>query len=188
MIEQVKSELLYILKTAPKIIDNTAELSELSNYSIHSASIYQDSDSLSIAIIIYSLSKMISRYQAHELPNWAEIYSKIMKEMKQARTDLEADNVNDYRNHIKNIMGIISKCDKNIKLYIDKVIEKAKIKKGTKLFEHGVSAERAAKLMGISVWEMMNYIGKTEIIDKESIKTDVKKRLLFAKKIFNIKK
>jgi len=188
MIEQVKKELLYILKTAPKIINNPAKLSELSDYSIRSASIYQDPDSLTIAIIIYSLSKMMSRYPACELPNWKEIYSKIMNEIKQARTDLETENISDYRNHAKNIMKIISTCDKDIKLYIDKVIEKAKIKKGSKLYEHGVSIERAAKLMGISVWEMMNYVGKTEIIDKDPIKTDVKKRLLFAKKLFNIKK
>lgn len=169
------------------MIDNSTKLEELSDYSIRSASIYQDSDSLSIAVIIYSLAKMLSRYEAHQLPRWTEIYSNITKEIEKARTDLEADNVKDYRNHIKIIIKIISGSDKDIKLYIDKVIEKARIKKGTKLFEHGVSVEKAASLMGISVWEMMDYVGKTEIFDKEAIKTDVRQRLLFAKKLFNVK-
>jgi len=186
MIEQVKSELLYVLKTTPKIINNPGKLSELSNYSIRSASIYQDSNSLSIALIVYSLSKMISRAQLHELPNWKGIYPKMMAEIEKAKNDLESDNLTDYKIHIKNIIKLISSCDKNIKLYVDKVLEKAKIKKGSKIFEQGVSAERAANLMGISVWEMMDYIGKTEIIDKEPIRSDAKKRLQFAKKLFDV--
>jgi hypothetical protein len=186
MIEQIKSELLHILKTVPGIINNTAKLSELSDYTIRSASIYQDSDSISMAIIVYALSKMIERHASHETI-WKEVYPQIVKELDEARAELEKGNIDGYRKNIRDAMSALSRCDKDIKLYIDKVIEKARIKKGSKIYEQGVSAERAAKLMGISVWELMNYIGKTEIIDKDPVKSDVKKRIEFAKTLFDVK-
>jgi hypothetical protein len=187
MIEQIKSELLYVLKTVPEIVHDAAKLSDLSNYTIKSASIYQDSDSISIAIIIYAVSKMMARHEEHAIENWHEIYPKIFKEIDEARTDLEADNIQGYRNHVKHIMEVISTFDKDVKLYIQEVIEKAKIKKGTNIYERGISVERAANIMGISVWDMMNYIGKTQIVDKQPFKTDAKKRIEFAKTLFDIK-
>jgi hypothetical protein len=187
MIEQVRAELLHILKRIPEIISNSAKLAELSDYSIRSASIYQDSDSISIAIIVYSLSKMIARHESHDLPQWDEIYPQIRNEIELAAANLESGDIAGFRSNIKEMMNIVGSCDKDIKLYIDKVIEKARIKKGSKIFEQGVSVQRAAKLMGTSVWELMNYIGKTEIMDKDPVRAYAKGRIMFAKRIFNVK-
>ncbi len=45
------------------------------------------------------------------------------------------------------------------------VIESSQVKKGTKIYDHGISLERAASILGISQWELSSYIGNT-IIDK----------------------
>lgn len=182
MIPQVREELLYILKNIPRIINNPSKLSDLSNYTIHSASIYQDSDSISMAVVVYAFSKMISRYEPDKFNT---LYPKISDELSNAEESLEKEDYQAYRKHIRDMMFIISKADKDLKLYIEEVLDKAKIKKGSKLYEQGLSAERAAKLMGVSVWEMMNYLGKTTIIDEHNIKSDVKAKIKLAQEIFN---
>ncbi|MBW3011613.1 hypothetical protein KY311_00350 [Candidatus Woesearchaeota archaeon] len=168
-------------------MDNPAKLSELSNYSIHSASIYQDADSISIAVVMYALSKMISRYELRKFKSWKIFYPRIIKEIGEAKADLEKENYQGFRRNVKDIMELLSKADKDLKLYIQRVLEKAKIKKGTNLYERGLSVESAAKLMGISVWEMMNYIGKTRIIDEYELESDVKSKIETARQLFGFK-
>ena len=71
------------------------------------------------------------------------------------------DDLNKYRSVIKRILSDIGQCDHQLKLYIQEVIEQAKIKKATKLHEHGISIARTAELLGLSQWELQGYIGKT---------------------------
>ena len=66
MDEVVKKDILKVLSDVAAILQveeekDVAELRELSNHTIHNASIFQDEDSVSIAILIYSLSKVIER-------------------------------------------------------------------------------------------------------------------------------
>ena len=67
---------------------------------------------------------------------------------------------------------------------MQEVIEEAKIKKGYKLHEHGISLGRTAEILGISQWELMNYVGKTKISDVDIVPTDVVQRLKLARGIF----
>ena len=62
----------------------------------------------------------------------------------------------------------------------------AQIKKGSRLYEHGLSMAKSAEILGIGQWELMSYVGKTRIIDEEAVTTGVKKRLDVARKIFNV--
>ena len=70
-----------------------------------------------------------------------------------------------------------------------KVINKAKINKGSRIYEHGISIGRTSDLMGISQWELMSYVGKTNIEDiGETQKvTSVRKRIAIAKQLFGAK-
>ena len=91
--------------------------------------------------------------------------------------------IQEYRDIMKDIMNLISEVDSKIKMYIEEVISQAKIKKGSKIYEHGISAARAAEILGISQWELMGYIGNT--VSSENISTGrAKKRLLFARELF----
>src|SRR3989338_4937323 len=57
----VLTELVEILKVKEE--SDMVQMKELSNHVIHNASVFQDEDSVSIAILIYSLSKIIERKQ-----------------------------------------------------------------------------------------------------------------------------
>ena len=58
---EVLNKLVGILKV--KEDSDIIEIKELSNHVIHNASVFQDEDSVSIAILIYSLSKIMERKQ-----------------------------------------------------------------------------------------------------------------------------
>ena len=80
------------------------------------------------------------------------------------------------------IFQLVSGIDKKLRLYVEEVINQAKIKKSSKIYYHGISLARAASMLGVSQWELMNYIGKTSIT--EFSPGNVKKRLEFTRKIF----
>lgn len=184
MNEIVKKDILLILSDIIKILTvkeekDITEIKELSNHTIHNASIFQDEDSVSIAILIYSLSKIIERKQG-ELN-----YNNLLNLLKTASKHLTSDDINNYRKIINKMFKFISSVDSKLKLYIEEVINQAQIKKGSKLYEHGISMARAASILGISQWELMSYIGKTNITEialEEPI--DIKTRLKFARGLF----
>ncbi|MBW3003669.1 UPF0175 family protein [Candidatus Woesearchaeota archaeon] len=182
---KIKEDILKILNETLDILEvreekDILELSEVSDHVIHNASIYQDEDSISIAVLIYSVYKVIERpvYLAESY------YTKITELLKAAKDYLDKDNVQNYRKAILRLFRLIGAIDRKLKMYIEEVVTKARIKKGSKLFEHGLSLGKAADLMGISQWELMEYIGRTHVFEKEMFVDDVKARLRFTRKLF----
>jgi Asp-tRNA(Asn)/Glu-tRNA(Gln) amidotransferase C subunit len=155
------SEVIELLKVKEEA--DILEIRNISNHTIHNATIFQDEDSISIAILIYALSKVIER-------SFGKInYMKFLDLLNGARSHLDKKNEDKYRKSIKSVFGEISKIDKRAELYVEEVINQAQIKKGSKLHEHGVSIGRAAEILGISQWELANYVGKTSLTDIETI-------------------
>jgi hypothetical protein len=180
MKEAIKKDILALLKQALERmkLHDFAALKTLSDKTIQNASIFQDSDSISIAVIMYSLSKLGDRSRD-------PVYlRKIMKLIESCTHFLQIDNITGYRNNVKSMFQLIAAYDTKFKMYIDEVIEKAQVKKGSKLHEHGISVARTAELLGIGQWELMSYIGKTRIHDEFVGRMDVKKRIEFARTLF----
>jgi len=183
MNDTIKEDIIFILSAVIDILKvkeekDITELKELSNHTIHNASIFQDEDSVSIAILVYSLSKVIER-EVDELN-----YGNILFFLEKAKDCLLKNKIDDYRKIIKKAFTVISGMDSKLKMYIEEVINQAQIKKGSKLYEHGISLARAAEILGISQWELMFYIGKTRITDKTKDAVNVKERLKFARGLF----
>ena len=172
----VLGDLIEILKV--KEDSDIVQIKELSNHVIHNASVFQDEDSVSIAILIYSLSKIIERKQG-EMD-----YNKVLSMLNSCILNLKNNDDNGFRKSIKNMFNFIRTMDQKLRLYIHEVINQAQIKKGCKLCEHGISIARASEVLGISQWELMHYMGKTTIIDKFSEPIDVSKRLKIARSLF----
>ncbi len=172
----VLSDLVEILKEKKE--GDIAKIKSLSNHVIHNASIFQDEDSISVAILIYALSKIIERRE-RELD-----YNEILSMLTSAIQSLKNNNENAFRKSIKNLFDFIRAMDAKLKLYIHEVINQAQIKKGCKLCEHGISVARASEVLGISRWELMNYMGKTTLIEQFSEPVNVSQRLKFARGLF----
>lgn len=180
MEETVKKDILDVLKEVIVLIKEKRydEIKELSNHTIHNASIFQDQDSVSAAVIIYSISKIIER--AGKEPGG--IAGKFSGLINDAVILLEKGREDDYRSAIKKILDSISKADERFGRFIQEIIEQAEIKKGSKLYDHGISIARSAEVLGISQWDLMSYVGKTTMT--EAAPVDVRKRLEFARALF----
>ena len=187
MEEVVKRDILDILKQAIKAIkeSDVKTLRDLSNHTIHDSSIIQDKYSISIAVIIYSLSKIFERTSYREYKDWKIFYDNVLKCLKDAKDFLESDKIDKYEECTKNILRIINKLESKLKMFIKEVFEKSKINKGSRLYEHGLSISKAAELLNISQWELMDYAGSTGISDIGfSISKSVKERLKYARELF----
>ncbi|MBL7054948.1 hypothetical protein ISS05_04290 [Candidatus Woesearchaeota archaeon] len=180
MNQTIKKDILSILSDTITILRDkeTVDLKELSNHTIHNASIFQDEDSVSIAILIYSLSKVIERKPG-------KLDFKLLSNLLNlAWGYLKKDDTAEYRKSIKKLFNLISKIDSRLKLYMEEVIRQAQIKKGSQLYRHGISLARASEILGISQWELMNYIGHTKITEIEA-KADIRSRLDFTRGLFS---
>ncbi|MBI2656375.1 hypothetical protein HYX03_01395 [Candidatus Woesearchaeota archaeon] len=173
----VLTELVEILKVKEE--SDIAEIKELSNHVIHNASVFQDEDSISVAILIYALSKIIERKQM-DLD-----YSKVLSMLSSGISNLRNNDDEEFRKSIKSIFNFVRTMDERLRLYIHEVINQAQIKKGCKLCEHGISIARASEVLGISQWELMQYFGKTTLIDKFSEPVNVSYRLKIARSLFS---
>ena len=191
MKDVVREDILSILDDAIRAIknDDSSKLRDVSDHTIHDASIFQDKHSVSIAVVIYSLSKILQKNQYKIFKGWEKFYDDCLKYLNNARSALLKDNITDYDKNLKNLYTAISKLEHKLGSYITEVLNQAQIKKSGKIYEHGISTSRAAELLGVSTWELMGYLGHTRIIDAQPLMTKtVKERLKFTKSLFKNKK
>ncbi|MBS3073542.1 hypothetical protein J4465_01980 [Candidatus Pacearchaeota archaeon] len=162
-----------------------ALLRELSNRTIHGASISKDTDSVSIAVIVYSLSKIIGRLDYYEEKQFITFMSGVTKNLESGAIFLKQKNFSKFRSSIKNITSSIDNLSGKLKLYIQDIFREAKINKASRLYEHGISREETANLLGISLWELSEYVGKTGISDVDlSITKPIKERINNTRELF----
>jgi hypothetical protein len=184
---QEKEHVVNILEQANQAIkkQDVVKLKELSNKTIHSASIYQDPDNIAIALILYSLSKIIERKSYRTYPGWKKFEKTYENSINKAISDLKKSDIDHYRIHINNIRESVKKLTGNFKKHIEDVFRKASINKASRLYEHGISAEKTAKILGITLWELNQYAGQTGIADVNLAYTlDLSKRIKLAEDAF----
>ncbi len=183
-----RNHVLNILEQTKKAVEkkNVVKLKELSNQTIHSASIYQDTESVLIAVIIYSLSKVVERTNYQKYKDYNSFVKSFIKHIKKARTSLKNNQEKEFRQELKNVRKEISKISGNFKKHLEQVFKKSSINKASRIYEHGISMEKTADLLGISAWQLAEYAGKTGIADVDlSITMTVKKRIKLAEQFFN---
>lgn len=161
-----KEHLISVIENAVKALktNNYVELQNLSDQTVHSASIYQDTDSISIAVVIYSLSKIVSRRSTMKVKNWNSFTSKVCAALSLAADAVKKNRFDTLGNHMEKSIKIMSSFS-NLKPYVHEVLRKASINKASKIYEHGISLAQTAKLMGITRWELSEYIGQKSIHD-----------------------
>ena len=177
--ELIKQDILNVLNKAISYINEEkyVSLSEISNQVIHNASIYQDENSLSIAVLMYSLYKLFAKYSIDK--------KKVIVLLEKARDSLKNNKIRTFQTYISTLFKLIETIDNDFSNYVEQVEEKARIKKAVKIYDHGISLSRVAEMLNITQWELLNYLGNIKL-EKEKISR--KDRLKVAEKIFGIKK
>jgi hypothetical protein len=158
---------------------DTIKLKDLSNQTIHTASTSQDSDNIAVAVIIYSLSKVIERSKSKQ------DYQKFGLLVQNSLNALKKNDEKSFKKNLELMRKEISGTSGKLKIYIKDVLRKASINKASKIYEHGISMENTAKLLGITMYELASYAGQTDVSDAPESKTlDVKERIKLALDIF----
>lgn len=187
MDERIRQNSLQVLESVLHAIrrGDIKSLKELSNMTIHTASVMQDQISISLAVIIYSLAKVFERTRYSQYKGWSSFCNDCVKDLERAYEELEHGEDAAFEESLKKYIGLISELDFKLKEYIHDVLLKAKITKGSRLYEHGISLERTAFLLGITQYELMDYIGKTHIADvRMKVLIHPKERMKIARGLF----
>lgn len=185
-VKEYENRLDILKKLNEAIMSNDyVKIKKLSNRTIHSASANQDTDSISLAVIVYALSKILEREKYRSYPQWNEFYSKIRDVIEEAYKRYKEKDFDGFRNALFKISGSIKKIKGNLRRYLEQVFRNAKINKGSRIYEHGISFSQTASIMGISVWELAEYIGQTRIADVDmSITKEIEERISYIKNLF----
>lgn len=185
---QEVENVLRILRETKSLIeqDRPDEIKNLSNQTIHTAAVYQDPDNIIVAVLVYSLSKILERENYKSLSGWSVFYKSVLKNLDDAIRYLEEGKINKCRNSLGKIRSSINKIEGDLGFYIEDVFKKAQINKAFKLYEHGLSSQKTARLLGISLWDLSSYIGQSSVYEgnvSQGISTE--KRLKIAMEAFS---
>ncbi len=184
---QEANNILRILKTAKTALqkEDSFSLRNLSNQTNNTASRTQDPDNIAIAVIIYSLSKIIERAEYKKTKGWEKLYNQIILGIDNLILDVKKENEKEFKRNIENLRKSIEKLSVNLKGNIQEVFRKASINKASKIYEHGISMEKTAKLLGITLWELAGYAGAKSSEGYKELKTiNTKDRIKTAMEIF----
>ena len=152
---------------------NHEELKRVSDTVIHNSSVFQDEESIEVAITLYSLAKVLEK-KTELTEQFYHLFTHIEQLFK--RKQYHA-----YKKAMAHLLCKIKEVDQNTQQYAKHVINHAKVNKGSRLFHHGISLGQSACAMGISQWELYDYVGKTHSStgDTKSVRAE-RKRMAYA--------
>lgn len=185
---QEKENVLRILQETKDAIKNndSIKLKLLSNQTNNTASLTQDPDNIAVAVAVYSISKIIERTEYREFPGWRDFYKVITSAVDNSISAIKKNDAEKLTSSLISIRNAVSKLSGKLQEYIQDVFRKAQINKASKIYEHGISMERTANLLGITLFELATYSGqKPEGPETSLTKTlDVKSRIKTAMDLF----
>jgi len=180
---QEKENVLRILTETREAIkeEDVVKIRELSNQTIHTASIAQDPDNVAVAVIVYSIGKIIERKIEKNEKKCAGLCAQFSLYLEKIIEALRKNNESKAREYLNLIRKEIDKLSDKYRTYIKDVFQKASINKASKIYEHGVSMERTASLLGITMFDLASYAGTRDtdgvLMKGINVKTRIKNAL-----------
>lgn len=157
--------------------EDTLVLSQLSDQTIHAASIEQHTDSITMAVLLYSLTKLIARKSRMKLKNWSSFVNKFNAELDRCITELKKRDMDEFVRHLDHARGLMETFSPALKTNVEEVFKKASLNKASRIYEHGISLHHTARLLNVSQWELAEYIGQQAITENPyNMTIDIKKR------------
>lgn len=178
----IKKDILYLLSKTIAILDrkdtkDLEELKTLSEHAIEDVAVHKDIDLVSITLLIYSIYKVFPDIGE-------EHYKDILTELKKIQQQLAQNNLGRYNQEVKLLYEIIKNANAKIKTYLEDVMHAARIKKSASLLRKGLSIGQAAGIMGLSNWDLQQYVGKTTYLTEHKECTPCASRLDLAFSLF----
>jgi hypothetical protein len=186
MLQEADNILRIMTEAREAFVQNDSyKLKLLSDQTLHTATIYQDADSVVVAVLTYSIAKIVERGGYKKMEGWDAFYNSLLKNIDLAIQNLQAGNYEKFMDYLGKIRNSINKIEGDLSGYIRDIFYKAEINKAFKLYEHGLSAEKTASILGVSLWDLASYIGQSTVSEShlnEAI--PVKDRIKVAESFF----
>jgi hypothetical protein len=165
---------------------DSSEIKNLSNQTNNTVALTNDPDNIAAAVVVYSLSKIMDRTDYNSHPGWKKFYETYLSTIDRIIDAVKNSDDKSYRENIKIIRRAIEKLSGTLKQSIQEVFRKASINKASKLYEHGISMETTANLLGITIFELADYAGQKEYTTNipQTRTMDVKSRIKLALEMF----
>jgi hypothetical protein len=165
--------------------DNWMKLKDLSNETLHSAAVHQDTLNIITAVLVYALSKVLQRDSYKRMRGWDIFYKKLLGYLDEVIIALKKGDAKAAILAEGKIRESLNEISGDLAMYIKDIFRKAEINKAFKLYEHGLTAQSTADLLGVSLWDLSTYIGQSSISEANvSQSLPVKERLKYAEDIF----
>src|SRR3989338_2786683 len=121
-----RDNILRILSESRQAIKehDLVKLKELSNQTVHSASIASDTDSILVAVIIYSLGKIIERTTEYGKKECGSICKFSMTELQKAETALKKNDEATFKESLESIMSFVGKSSPDLKKDVQDILRK----------------------------------------------------------------
>jgi len=185
---QEKENILKIFEGTKTAIQkgDAATIKNLSNQTTNTIALTHDPDNIAVAVIVYSISKLFEREDYKKLPGWNKFYNTIFKCIDNGIISIKNNDEAKIRESLDCLRNALIKVSGSLKKHIQDVFRKASINKASKIYEHGISMEKTAKLLGITMFELAGYAGqKEEVAEVPIVKgIDVKSRINLAMEMF----
>jgi len=185
---QEKENILKILEGTKASIQkgDATTIKNLSNQTTNTAALTHDSDNIAIAVIVYSISKLLEKPDYKRLSGWNEFYNTFFKCIDDTIIAIKNNDEAKIKESLDCLRTSLIKVSGSLKKHIQDVFRKASINKASKIYEHGMSMEKTAKLLGITMFELASYAGQKEEISEVPIVRgiDVKSRINLAMEMF----
>lgn len=164
---------------------NWMKLKDLSNETLHSATIHQDTLNIITAVLVYSLSKILQRENYRKMEGWDKFYKGLIENWDGAIAALEKEDAKGAILAGGRIRESLDEISADLAMYIKDIFRKAEINKAFKLYEHGLTAESTATLLGVSLWDLATYMGQSSISEANVAQSlPEQERIKYAEEIF----
>jgi hypothetical protein len=183
---QERENVLKLFKETKEAVSrgDSAKIKLLSDQTTNTASLTHDPDNIAAAVVIYSLGKIIERKNYQSISGWNKFYKIYLSEVENIISSLEREDYKSYRVSVENIQHAMNEVSSQLKLYVEDIFRKARINKASRIYDHGISMESTAKLLGVSLYELAEYSGQKDTGFVETKEVDVKDRVRVAMEMF----
>jgi hypothetical protein len=187
-VKETKEDILAVLRDVQTTLNarNSTGLIDASNRLLHSLGIYEEPRALYVSIIGYALGKIVEKEYIKEehRQEFEDFAEGTESNLSAAIRFLEEDNIKKFDATIAAIISLISEFDTYFSRYVKDVLEFARLQKGAKVYEHGLSLSSVAKMLGISQWELMPKVGETAVHEHKALqKKSARERYEEVKKV-----
>jgi len=157
--------------------NNLPDLKRLANDSIREAVLENKKELAEIAVIAYSLYKILSKDHFTRNRHWPTVSESIILALKKAIASINKGEQNAFNRYISNVEREIGVIDSRLSNFARTIYEKSRVKQASTAYALGLSLNQAAFLTNADRKTLQNYIGATRIHDEEPIRMGIKQRL-----------